>query len=240
LAGARCRALPEDAAAAAEVDHEPLPAVVDLATALDEGATRAHADAPDNRAATMRAGFGDVDRVFAQAPHVFAETIAQHRGGCHAMECRGVIAAQDSLTGQLTMWSSTQAPYKVRRELAPWLGIDESQVRVIAPHVGGGFGPKAVIYPEELAIAMAARRLERPLKWVEDRREHFLATTQQRDQIWTVEVAADRDGRMLAVRGRCLHDCGAYLPYGIILPATAMAAFPGPYRLEALDITLEV
>src|SRR5207253_559845 len=84
------------------------------------------------------------------------------------------------------------APYMVRRVLAAWLGIDANQVRVIAPQVGGGFGPKAVIYPEELAIAMAARRLERPLKWVEDRREHFLATTQQRDQIWTVEVAADR------------------------------------------------
>jgi carbon-monoxide dehydrogenase large subunit len=128
----------------------------------------------------------------------------------------------------------------VRRMLARFLGVDESTLRVAAPHVGGGFGPKAVIYPEEFAVAIAARALGRPVKWIEDRREHFLATTQQRDQIWDLEVAADKDGRMLAIRGHCLHDAGAYLPYGFILAANTVATFPGPYALQALDITLDV
>src|SRR5262249_30422391 len=104
-----------------------------------------------------------------------------------------------ALSGQLTVFSSTQAPYMVRRALAGWMGVDESRIRVAAPHVGGGFGPKAGIYPEEFAVTLAARKLERPVKWVEDRREHFLATNQQRDEIWDVEAAADDSGRLLAV-----------------------------------------
>ena len=155
------------------------------------------------------------------------------------MECRGVIGAEDPIARHLVLWSSTQAPYMVRRMLAQFLGTDESRFRVIAPNVGGGFGPKAGVYAEELAIALAAMKLRRPVKWVEDRREHFLSTTQQRDEIWDLEVAADADGRMLGVRGRCLHDNGAYVPYGLILPITALGPFPGPYALEALDITLD-
>jgi carbon-monoxide dehydrogenase large subunit len=233
------RANAEDAVALVEVDYEPLPVVVDLATALNANAPKAHHDAPDNRLATVRAKFGDADQVFARAPHVFRERIFQHRGGCHAMECRGVIAAEDPLSGQLMVWSATQAPYMLRRMLASFMGRNENTIRVAAPQVGGGFGPKAVIYAEEYAVTLAALKLGRPVKWVEDRREHFVATTQQRDQIWDVEVAADNDGRMLAVRGRCLHDNGAYAPYGLILPASTLGPFPGPYALEALDITLD-
>jgi aerobic carbon-monoxide dehydrogenase large subunit len=232
------RSTAEDAVALVEVDYDPLPVVAELATALDPGAATAHAGAPDNRLATLRAKFGDADQVFARAPHVFREHMVQHRGGCHAMECRGVIATEDPF-GQLMVWSATQAPYMVRRMLASFLGRDESTIRVAAPQVGGGFGPKAVIYAEEFAVALAAMKLARPVKWVEDRREHFLATTQQRDQIWDLEVAAGHDGRMLAVRGRCLHDNGAYAPYGLILAASTLGPFPGPYALEAVDITLE-
>jgi aerobic carbon-monoxide dehydrogenase large subunit len=237
---AESRAIAEDGAALVAVDYEPLPAVIDLASALDVSGPRAHVGAPDNRAGTLKSKFGDVDAVFESAPHVFREKIFQHRGGCHSMECRGVIASTDPLTGQLNVWSSTQAPYMVRRMLARFLGVDESALRVAAPHVGGGFGPKASVYPEEFAVALAARTLGRPVKWIEDRREHFLTTTQQRDQIWNLEVAADNDGRMLAVRGHCLHDAGAYLPYGFILPANTVACFPGPYALQAMDITLDV
>src|SRR4029077_10283113 len=152
---------------------------------------------------------------------------------------RGVIGAEDPVSRQLVVWSSTQAPYMVRRALAGFLGHDESRIRVIAPQVGGGFGPKAGVYAEEFAIALAALKLKRPVKWTEDRREHFLSTTQQRDQIWDLEVAAAADGRMLGIRGRCLHDNGAYVPYGLILPFTSVGPFPGPYALEALDVTLE-
>src|SRR5579883_449551 len=237
---AESRAIAEDAASLVVVDYEPLPVVADLASALDPAAPCAHEDAPDNRAATLRAKFGDIDAVFARAAHVFRERITQHRGGCHAMECRGVIGAEDPISRQLVVWSSTQAPYMVRRSLAQFIGRDESRIRVIAPQVGGGFGPKAGVYPEEYAIALAAMKLHRPVKWVEDRREHFLSTIQQRDEIWDLDVAADRNGRLLGLRGRCLHDNGAYLPYGLILPFTCLGPLPGPYALEAVDVSLDV
>jgi carbon-monoxide dehydrogenase large subunit len=233
------RATAEDAASLVEVDYEPLPAVAGLAAALNPNGPKAHEGAPDNRVATLRAKFGDIDQVFAGAAHVFREHIVQHRGGCHAMECRGVIGVEDPISRSLLVWSSTQAPYMVRRALAQFLHLDESRIRVIAPQVGGGFGPKAGVYVEEFAIALAAMKLKQPVKWAEDRREHFLATNQQRDQIWELEVAADARGRMLGVRGRCLHDNGAYVPYGLILPFTSIGPFPGPYALEALDITLD-
>ena len=239
LVVAESRALAEDAAALVEVDYDPLRPVADLASALDAGAPRAHEGAPDNRVAALRAKFGDIDQVFGRAAHVFAERITQHRGGCHSMECRGVLGAEDAVSRQLVLWSSTQAPYMVRRALAQFLRQDESRIRVVAPQVGGGFGPKAGVYAEEFAIALAAMTLKRPVKWAEDRREHFLSTTQQRDQIWDLEVAAAADGRMLGVRGRCLHDNGAYVPYGLILPFTSIGPFPGPYALEAVDVTLE-
>jgi aerobic carbon-monoxide dehydrogenase large subunit len=237
---ARTRAIAEDAAALVKVDYEPLAAAADFATALDPGAPMAHEGASDNRAATLRAKFGDADAVFSRAANVFRERILQHRGGCHAIECRGAIGLDDPISRQFMLWSSTQVPYMLRRMLAQFLGWDESRLRVAAPHVGGGFGPKAGIYAEEFAVALAAIKLGKPVKWVEDRREHFLATNQQRDQSWDVEVAADANGRMLAVRGRCLHDHGAYSPYGLILPATTLGPFPGPYALEAVDLTLEV
>jgi carbon-monoxide dehydrogenase large subunit len=239
LVVADTRAIAEDAANLVEVGYEPLAPVAELAAALDADAPRAHEGAPDNRVATLRAKFGDIDQVFGRAAHVFRERITQHRGGCHAMECRGVIGTEDPISRQLLVWSSTQAPYMVRRALAQFLGADETRIRVVAPQVGGGFGPKAGVYAEEFAIALAAMKLRRPVKWVEDRREHFMSTTQQRDQIWDLEVAADAKGRMLGVRGRCLHDNGAYVPYGLILPFTSVGPFPGPYALAALDVTLD-
>ncbi len=235
---AESRAQAEDAAALVLVDYDPLPVLADCRQALAADAVLVHRDAPDNLVATMRGTFGDTAAVFSQAPHVFRERIEMHRGGCHAMECRGVIASADALSGQITLYTSTQSPYLVRRFLAAYLGREESDLRVIAPDVGGGFGPKAAFYPEEAALTLAALRCGRPVKWIEDRREHFYATTQQRDQYWDVEVAAAADGRLLAVRGTCLHDNGAYVPYGLVLPATTIGSFPGPYALQALDITL--
>jgi carbon-monoxide dehydrogenase large subunit len=234
------RAEAEDALGAIALEVEHLPAVADAKDAAGAGAPRAHADRESNVIATLRATHGDIDKVFAGAAHRFAETFQTHRGGCHAMECRGVVAAADPKSGDLSLWTSSQSPYMVRRHLASYLGRDESNVRVAAPDVGGGFGPKANVYPEELAVALATIACGRPVKWIEDRQEHFLATTQQRDQFWSLEVACDAQGRMLGVRGRCVHDNGAYAPYGLILPATALSSFPGPYALEAFDITIDV
>jgi carbon-monoxide dehydrogenase large subunit len=237
---AESRPIAEDAAMLVQVDYEPLPAMVDWRRALDSDAPRAHANAPDNIVASLQARFGPVEEIFAKAPHVFSERFETHRGGCHSMECRGVIAALEPYSDALTIWSSTQAAHMIRRLVAEHLGRDERSVRVIAPDVGGGFGPKCALYPEEVAIPLAAMRLQRPIKWIEDRREHFVSTTQQRDQAWELEVAADADGRMLAVRGRCIHDNGAYVPYGLVAAVTSTSAFPGPYALKAVDVRLDV
>ena len=240
LVVAESRALAEDAAAEISVDYDVLPAVVDWRQALEEGTPLVHVGAKDNLVASLHSQFGPVNEIFATAPHVFRETFTTHRGGCHSMEGRAVIAALDPVNDHLTMWTSTQAPHMVRRLVAEQLQRDERTVRVIAPDVGGGFGPKCALYPEEAAIPLAVQALRRPIKWTEDRTEHFLSTTQQRDQSWEVEVAADGDGKLLAVRGRCIHDNGAYVPYGLVAAVTSLAAFPGPYALRAVDIKLDV
>ena len=237
---AETRQQAEDAANAVSLDIEHLPSIADPAAALEEGAPQVHSGHASNLAATLRGGFGDANAAFAKADHVLSEIFSIHRGGCHSMECRGVIAAPDMLSGDLTIYTSSQSPYMVRRHLAQYLQRDELTLRVIAPDVGGGFGPKANVYPEEFATALAALTIGRPVKWIEDRSEHFVATTQQRGQVWTLDVAFTREGRMQAVRGRCIHDNGAYAPYGLILPATALGSFPGPYALEALDIAVDV
>ena len=174
------RHIAEDGAALVAVDYEPLPAIVACGGATSDDAPLAHVDSPDNIAAQLRVSFGDVDDAFAKADHVFEETLHQHRGGCHAMECRGVIAEDRPHHDGLTIWSSTQCPYLVRRNVAAYLDRDEGRVRVVAPDVGGGFGPKAGVYCEEIVIPLAAAALGRPVKWIEDRREHFVTTNTQR------------------------------------------------------------
>jgi carbon-monoxide dehydrogenase large subunit len=240
LVVAASRAAAEDAVAAIELDLEHLPAVADPRLAMATDAPPVQSGRASNVIATMRGQHGKVDEVFAGAAHRFTAEFALHRGGCHSMECRGVVAAPEADGESLSLWTSSQSPYMVRRQLAQYLNRDESTIRVAAPDVGGGFGPKAGVYPEEFCVAMAALLLRRPVKWIEDRQEHFLATTQQRDQYWSLEVACDASGKMLGVRGRCVHDNGAYAPYGLILPATALGAFPGPYALEAFDIAIDV
>src|SRR3954464_15913337 len=237
---AESRPIAEDAAALVEIDYEVLDAVVDWRRALDADAPRVHTQSPDNLVAALHGRFGDVEDVFSKAPHVFAETFETHRGGCHSMEGRGVAAMPDPVGGGLTIWTSTQMPHLVRRLVADHLGRDERSVRVIAPDVGGGFGPKGVFYPEEVVLPLVALKLQRSVKWVEDRSEHFVSTAQQRDQAWSLEVAADHDGRRVGVRGRCVHDNGGYVPYGLVAAVTSLAAFPGPYALDAVDIKIDV
>ncbi len=234
------RYVAEDAASLVQVDYEPRPLVVDVREAAKPGAPKVHADSPDNLVARIPWKFGDADAVFASCKNVYRESYVQHRGGCHSMECRGVVASFDSFADQLTLWSSTQSPYLIRRFLADYLGREESRIRVVAPDVGGGFGPKAAHYPEELALALAALKAGRPLKWIEDRREHFVATTQQRDQLWDVEVACDDAGKVLAIRARALHDHGAYVPYGLLLALGSVVNFPGTYAIAAVDIAIDV
>jgi carbon-monoxide dehydrogenase large subunit len=233
------RYIAEDAAALVAVDYEPLPAAADCRAAMASGAAVTHADRTDNIAADFPIAYGDVDDAFAGAGHVFKESIFTHRGGGHAIECRGVVASYDPAGGAMTLWANTQSPHMLRDVYAKMMGISEAQIRVIAPaDVGGGFGPKGMYYQEHFCAAIAARKLGCPVKWTEDRRENFLATYQERDQHWDVEVAVDKDGRLRGVRGSLIHDAGAYLPWGIITPFISATTVPGPYVLPAYRMNL--
>ncbi|HMI97737.1 MAG TPA: xanthine dehydrogenase family protein molybdopterin-binding subunit [Micropepsaceae bacterium] len=234
------RHLAEDAAAAVVIDYEPLPAASDCRDAVKLGAAPAHLGAPDNKAAMFKVAYGDVASAFASAAHIFREELWHHRGCGHAMECRGVVAEFAAHRGGLTVWSSTQTPHLEKRALAELLEMNSETVRVIAPDVGGGFGPKAIFYGEEAVVAAAAMRLKRPVKWIEDRREHFLSTTQERDQYWSLEIALDSGGKLLGVRGTMLHDTGAYLPWGVVMPYIAATTVPGPYVLPAYELEVTV
>jgi aerobic carbon-monoxide dehydrogenase large subunit len=230
------RYIAEDAAAAVVVDYDVLAAVGDCRDAIKNGAPRAHSDLESNVVSRFPLTYGDVDAAFAEAAHVFEEVIWQHRGGGMAMETRAVLASHDPATDLLTVWSGTQTPHIGRRMLADLTGRDLETIRMIAPDVGGGFGPKAIFYPEEAVIPAAALKLGRPVKWIEDRREHFLCATQERDQYWDLAIAVDAGGRILGLRGRMLHDSGAFVPWGVIMPYIAAATVPGPYVVPAYHL----
>jgi len=237
---AQTRYIAEDAAALVAVDYEPLPAVSDCRQALAPQAPRAHRVRDSNLLIDFQQSYGDVAQAFARAPHRASVNLKQHRGGAHSIEGRGAVAVYDANEDRLTLWSSTQLAHEVRAFLMTMLRLDENQLRVVAPDVGGGFGAKFVMYPEEVTLAVSSLLLRRPIKWIEDRREHFLAAIQERDQYWDLEVAFDDDGRLLAVRGQMLHDEGAYTPQGINLPYNASTALPGPYMLPAFELDVRV
>ena len=237
---ARSRAIAEDAAALVEIDYEPLPAISDCRAALRLGAPLAHRRKASNLLIEFRQGYGDIAAAFARAPHTARVSLKQHRGGAHSMEGRGAVAVYDTNEDRLTLWSSTQLAHEVRAFLMRLLRLDENQIRVVAPDVGGGFGAKFVLYPEEVAVTAACMRLRRPIKWVEDRREHFCAAVQERDQYWDLEVGFDGEGRVLGVRGELIHDQGAYTPQGLNLPYNASTGVPGPYIVPAYELRVKV
>jgi carbon-monoxide dehydrogenase large subunit len=240
LVVADTRYLAEDAAALVAVDYEVLPAISDCRDALKPDAAPVHSDLAGNLASRIPMSYGDVDAAFARAAHVIEDELWVHRGGGMSLETRAVLARFDPASDLMTVWSSTQTPHLGRRVLADLLERNLESIRLIAPDVGGGFGPKAPFYAEEAVIPAAALKLGRPVKWVEDRREHFMTATQERDQFWTVALALDQDGRILGFRGSLLHDTGAFVPWGIIMPYIAAVTVPGPYRVPnyRLDMTV--
>ena len=237
---AQTRYLAEDAAALVAVDYQPLPAVSDCRAALAPGAPLVHRGRYSNLLLEIRQSYGDAAAAFARAPHRVSVNLKQHRGGAHSIEGRGALAIYDGNEDRLTLWSSTQLAHEVRGFLMRMLDLDENRLRVVAPDVGGGFGAKFVMYPEEVTLCAACLKLRRPVKWVEDRREHFLAAVQEREQYWELEAAFESNGRLLGVRGRMIHDEGAYTPQGINLPYNASTALPGPYVLPAYELTVQV
>jgi carbon-monoxide dehydrogenase large subunit len=234
------RGIAEDAAELVAIDFEPLGVVADCRTALDPGSPTVHRDQPHNRLARFGFNFGEIDEAFADAAHVVAGVYEVHRGGSHSLEGRGVLALSDPLRGVLDVWSSTQTPVALKKTLCEMLGREENTIRVETPDLGGGFGPKLVTYPEEIAVAAASLILNRPVKWVEDRREHFVATAQERDQVWDVAMALDPDGRIRGIRGRLLHDHGAHTVRGLNIPYGSGVTLPLPYNVGAYALDISV
>jgi carbon-monoxide dehydrogenase large subunit len=229
---AESRHAAEDAAALVQAEFDPLPAVVDPEDGLRGGAPLVHEQFGTNLISELAAAKGDAEAALRGARHRLARRFHHHRYAAVPMECRGVVSAYDARTQSVTTWSATQVVHWVRREIATTLGMPEARVRVIAPDVGGGFGVKGHVYPEDLLIPFLARQLGRPVKWIEDRREHLMCSCHSRDQIHDVEVGFDDDGRIVAFRDHFLVDCGAFNPIGSGAVYNTIAHLAGPYRID--------
>src|SRR2546426_1569669 len=228
---AESRYLAEDAADLVEVDYEPLPVVI-----TPEAAAAAkhlvHDDVPGNVAAEMLQEVGNVGSAMSAARYRKHLRLRYERGAAAPMEGRAVWARWSDAERKLTVYDSTQSPTSIRGGLAVLFGLPESNVEVIAPDVGGGFGPKIMLFhPDELLVPYAAMQLGRPVKWTEDGKEHCTAVSREGGRGHGVEVGLDDEGRVLALSADFIHEGGAYTPYGLILPIITAGQIPGPYRI---------
>lgn len=238
---AESRYIAEDAVEEIELELEPLPAVLDLEKALEAESCLVHEDLESNLAARLFQKKGNYEAARKEAGLVVRRRIVIERGAAAAMENRGIVAHWDAKSQHLTMWDTTQAPIPIRNGTAARLGLSEHQVRVIAPFIGGGFGPKIMMfYPEEMLIPWVAMKLNRPIKWIEDRRENFYATTQERGQVHDVEIALSRDGQILGLKDDFLHDTGAYDPYGLTIPLNTQSHVMGGYDIKNFSSDFKV
>jgi carbon-monoxide dehydrogenase large subunit len=236
---AESRYLAEDALELIDVDYEVLPAVASTAAALAPDAPMAHAGAKSNVAVRLSQRCGDADRALEEAPHRLAGEFTVVRGGGHSMEPRAVAARFEPATGQVTIWDTTQSPHYARQQLSVIYQMTEDDIRVIAPpDVGGGFGPKAQFYGEEVVVPWVAMKIGRPLKWVEDRQENFVSAMMERSQTHHIEVGFDETGRLLAVKDIIEHDQGAYCA-GLQVPSITTSTVPGPYRIPNIYTELQ-
>ncbi|MCY3710856.1 MAG: xanthine dehydrogenase family protein molybdopterin-binding subunit [Caldilineaceae bacterium] len=227
---AESRYTAEDALDHIFVEYEPLDAVTGLEAALREDAPLVHEDLGHNVSARVTQTKGSWTQAESEADLVIRRRFLYDRGAAAALENRGIVASWDEKSQRLTIWDTTQAPIAIRNGLASMLGLSEHQVRVIAPFIGGGFGPKIMMfYPEEVLLAWAALQLGSPLKWIEDREENFYATTQERGQVHDAAIALKSDGTILGVKDLFLHDAGAYAPYGLTVPINSQCTLLGPY-----------
>ncbi|MCC7366932.1 MAG: xanthine dehydrogenase family protein [Chloroflexi bacterium] len=231
----------EDGAAAltAELDLEPLDPVPNVDAALAADAPVLHQSLGENLAAIFDVSVGDVDAAFARAAHVVKGHFTVQRYTGTPIETRGVLAKMEAITGRYLIWSSTQWPHTVRSALAQSLGVPEHKVRVIAPDLGGGFGVKQDIYPEETVIPLVAERLGRPVRWIETRREHFVCTAHSREQDHEVELALDEQGVVVGLRALVTADLGAYTRgLGVLCPSITGGSLLGPYRIQHYQATI--
>ena len=236
LVAATDRYVAEDAAELVEVEYRARPVVIDVEKAAEGGGPLVHEAWGDNLFLDRRVKLGDVEAAFAKAEFVWERTYRTHRHTGFPLEGRACVADYNPGTETLTLYSATQIPHLVRTGIADSLGLSEHSVRVIAPDVGGGFGIKAHLFPEEVAVCLLSMRLGRPVKWIEDTREHLVACIHAREHVHRVKMALTRDGRILGMQTEVIVDAGAYSvwPWTATMDA-GMAAnmIVGPYRVPA-------
>jgi carbon-monoxide dehydrogenase large subunit len=226
-----------DAAHAVVVDYEPMPAAGTMLRALADRAPRVFDDWPDNVAGLSTARVGDPAAGFAAAHVVVEANLGLARVHGVPIETRGIVATPDDPSGRLTLWTSSQSPYGLRGVIAGAFGLDEERVRVVVVDTGGGFGVKGHVYPEDLIVTAAARRLGRPVKWTESRREHFLTASPDRGQRHSARLGLTRDGAITALETRFSREHGAYVAGGEVVTRNTINHLPGPYRIPGLDVT---
>ncbi len=234
------RYVAEDALDLIAVDWEPLDAIVDPERALAEHSNLVHEEWGDNVVISLDLATPGLDEAFRDAAAVVKDRFRSNRHFALPLEPRGLVAKFDAVRGELTVWMATQMPHMMRTGFADHLGHPENRIRVIAPDVGGGFGLKAHLHPEEVVTVALARRFEVPLRWLEDRRESFLASHHAKDELLDAELAVDADGTIRALRFRAVSDAGAYnaYPFNSALEVAQIAwILPGPYRVRNYGCT---
>src|SRR5215213_871516 len=231
------RYIAEDAAAQVAVDYQALPFVADVRTAKDSAPIRR--ELSTNVITTYKVAFGDVDAAFVRAAYVFKQELWQHRGAAHSIEARGLLAELRQADGGITVHASTQKAHDLQQTLTSLMDFDQS-LRVVAPDIGGGFGAKLCVYSEDVAVVAAAKLLGRSIKWTEDRREYFTNAVHERDQYWHLEVAVDANAKVLGVRGKLLHDTGAYTIQDPNIPYNSASTMSGPYIVPGLSIDVTI
>jgi carbon-monoxide dehydrogenase large subunit len=235
---AKNRYIAEDALELIDAEIEPLDPFIDARRALEPNVPLLH-EAASNVCDRFEARKGNVEQALREAPHRLRASFATNRHTGIPMETRGLLASVDKATGLLTMWGPTKMIHRTRKVLSGLLGMPEERIRYIEPDVGGGFGFRGEFFPEDFLVPWAALRLDRPVRWIEDRQEHFMATNHSRQQWHEVELGFDSEGRILAFRDRVMMDMGAYVrPNGLVAPTHTVSSLPGPYRHAAFDFEL--
>ena len=229
---AESRYIAEDAIEDIIFDVDPLPAVIDLEKAWEDTSVKVHDDLPSNMAALVKQKSGNYEEAKNKADVVIKRRyLAEHNAGA-AMENRGIVVNWDDRTQEMVVWATTQAPLPLRGSIARNMGLVENQVRVITPYIGGGFGPKVMSsQADDVLLPWISMKLNRPIKWIEDRRENFLATTSERDQVHHCEMALKSDGTILGFKDVFYHNTGAYNPYGMTVPLNTQTHTVSNYRV---------
>src|ERR671921_365364 len=229
--------LAEDAAELIEAEYEGLPVTLEAREAVEEGAPQLR-DRVSNEAATLSMGYGDVEEAFRSASRIIETEVRIGRHSAVPLETRGLVAEYDAGSDHLTIWGATKVPHFNRRLLSRMLGMPLSKISMKKSDAGGGFGVRGEFYPEDFLVPYLARETGRPVKWIEDRAEHLIATNHSREQVHALEAAFDEEYRLLGLRDEVWHDNGAYVrTHGVIVADLTLAMLPGPYRVPAYEGT---